>query len=70
LFPAGFAEVVVVVHPGLPLQVLSLPPWVEVVVVTNPFFWPAASAALEANANEPTIRRVVISRVMRFSFVD
>jgi hypothetical protein len=65
LCPAGFVEVVVVVHPGLPLQVLVLPPWVEVSVVTKPFFWPAASAALEANANEPTSRRA-ISRVMGF----
>jgi hypothetical protein len=70
LFPALFAESVVVVHPGLPLQVLSLPPWVVVVVVTNPFFSPAASAAVEANANEATTRRAEISRVMVSSFID
>jgi hypothetical protein len=66
LFPAGFVEVVVVVHPGLPLQVLVLPPWVVVVVVVNPVFSPAASAAFGANANEPTSRRAEISFVMGF----
>jgi hypothetical protein len=70
LFPPPFTVVVVLVHPGLPLQVLPLPPWVVVVVVVNPFFSPAASAALEANANEPASRRAeispVIDRVMDF----
>jgi hypothetical protein len=64
LFPAGFVEVVVVVHPGLPLQVLVLPPWVVVVVVVNPVFCPAASAAFGANANEPISRNAEISFVM------
>jgi hypothetical protein len=52
LFPALFCEVVVVVHPGLPLHVLVLPPWVEVDVVTNPVLFPAARAAPEVSANE------------------
>jgi hypothetical protein len=67
LFPAGFVEVVVVVHPGLPaVQVLPLPPWLVVVVVSNPFFCPAASAAFWANANEAASRRAEISFVMGF----
>jgi hypothetical protein len=44
---------VVVVQPGLSLQVLVLPPWVLVVV--NPFLFPlvlSARAALEASPNE------------------
>ena len=48
------------------MQSLVLPPWVEVGVVVNPFFSPFASAALEANANKPTSRKVGISRVMGF----
>jgi hypothetical protein len=71
LFPPPFTLVVVVVHPGLPaVQVLPLPPWLVVVVVVNPFLFPLASAALEANANEPASRRAEISRVMDPSFVD
>jgi hypothetical protein len=77
LLPPPFCVVdvvlVVVVHPGLPLQVLVLPPWplavVVVVVVVNPFLFPlvlSASAALEENANEPASRRAEISRVMGF----
>jgi hypothetical protein len=50
----------------LPLQVLPLPPWLVLVFVVNPVFSPAASAALEANANEPTSKRAEISRVMGF----
>jgi hypothetical protein len=70
LFPPPFTVVVVVVHPGLPLQVLVLPPCEVVVVVVNPFLFPSANAALEANANEPASRRAeinpVIDRVMEF----
>ena len=71
LFCVVEVVLVVVVHPGLPLQVLVLPPWplvvdVEVVVV-NPVLFPlvlSASAAPEANANEPASRRAEINRVM------
>jgi len=59
--------VVVVVHPGLSLQVLVLPPWLVVVVVTNPFLFPfvlSARAALETS--EPTRTRTEIRRVMDF----
>jgi hypothetical protein len=55
LCPPLFCVVVVVVHPEVLLQSWVLPPWVEFVVVVNPFLFPlvlSASAALEANANE------------------
>jgi hypothetical protein len=61
LLPPLFCVVVVVVHPGLSLQVLVLPPWplvlVVVVVVVNPVLFPlvlSARAALGASANEVT----------------
>jgi hypothetical protein len=73
LFPPPFTVVVVVVHPGLPaVQVLVLPPWVELVVVSNPVLFPAANAALEASANESADANtsVEISFVMRVTSFD
>lgn len=69
LFPPLFCVVLVVVHPGLSLQVLVLPPWPDVVVVTNPVLFPfvlSARAALGTNANEiaDANRRIESSCVM------
>jgi hypothetical protein len=71
LFCVVDVVVLLVVHPGLSLQVLPLPPWplvvVVVVVVVNPVLFPlvlSARATLAANANEPqTLAREQITDV-------
>ena len=77
LLPPLFCSVVSVVHPGLPLQVLVLPPWLLVVVVWNPFFWPlllfarapvgATSADTDAaNTNAYAVRAIVILPIRNY----